>query len=139
MADTSVIALVDYLELEPVPRLVVHECTACGARFFDRRNGCASCSGRDFRRTGLPPEGTLKFYTIVHVGPAGVDVPFVAAVVDCGGTSVRSTLVNVDARPELITPGMPVRMTTFDLGRDSDGVQAVGFGFEPSEAETNDE
>ena len=29
--------VVDYLVLDPEPHLRAHECTSCGARFFDRR------------------------------------------------------------------------------------------------------
>ena len=36
------VPLVDYLVLGDDPHLVANECTACGARFFDRRNACAS-------------------------------------------------------------------------------------------------
>ena len=32
------IPLVDYLVLGDRPHLVANQCTACGARFFDRRN-----------------------------------------------------------------------------------------------------
>ena len=42
------IPFVDYLVLGDDPHLVANECTACGARFFDRRNACASCSGTEF-------------------------------------------------------------------------------------------
>ena len=47
------IPLVDYLVLEPEPHLVAHECTACGARYFDRRNACASCFGTEFRDAAI--------------------------------------------------------------------------------------
>ena len=47
MADR--VPLTAYLVLEPEPHLVAHECTACGARFFDRRNACAACSNTTFR------------------------------------------------------------------------------------------
>src|SRR5205085_2795458 len=43
------IPLVDYLVLDDGdPHLIAHECTGCGARFFDRRNACAGCFGTDF-------------------------------------------------------------------------------------------
>ena len=47
------IPLVDYLVVGDDPHLVANECTACGARFFDRRNACASCSGTDFRKVRI--------------------------------------------------------------------------------------
>jgi len=61
----------------------------------------------------------------------GVPVPFVAGLVDCGGTSVRGNVVNVAADPEHVSLGMKVRLTTMPVGVDGQGVEAVGFGFEP--------
>jgi uncharacterized OB-fold protein len=55
----------------------------------------------------------------------------VAALVDCGGTSVRANLINVEPDPEHVTLGMPVRLATQAIGADSQGTEAIGFGFEP--------
>ena len=129
MADR--IPLVDYLVLEPEPHLVAHECVACGARFFDRRNACASCSGTDFRSVPIAKEGELRAFTIVSLAAPGIPVPFVAGVIDCGGTSVRANVINVDADPEHVKVGMKVRLATQVAGVDSAGTEAIGFGFEP--------
>jgi len=126
------IPLVDYLVLDDPPHLVAHECTHCGARFFDRRNACASCFGIDFRSVDLPTEGTLTSFTIVSFAAPGVPVPFVAGVIDLDGTSVRGNVVNTDPDPDHVKLGMRVRLTTTPIGTDDDGVEAVGFGFEPS-------
>lgn len=128
---TAQIPLVDYLVLGNRPHLVANECTSCGARFFDRRNACASCGGRGFTKVGVPTEGEVRAFTIVSFAAPGVPVPFVAAVVDCGGTSVRTNLVNVAPDPEHLSLGMKVRLATFSLGTDEAGTEAVGFGFEP--------
>src|SRR3954447_14948826 len=48
------IPLVDYLVLGDEPHLVAHECTSCGARYFDRRNACASCFATDFKEVTVP-------------------------------------------------------------------------------------
>ena len=61
----------------------------------------------------------------------GVPVPYVAAVVDCDGTSVRANLVNVEPDPEHVTLGMKVRLATQVVGTDTEGTEAIGFGFEP--------
>ena len=89
MATKTEIPLVDYLVLGDDPHLIANECTSCGARFFDRRNACASCFATDFRTVDIPTEGVLKSFTIVTFAAPGVPVPFVAGIVDCGGTSVR--------------------------------------------------
>lgn len=125
------IPLVDYLVLDDPPRLVAHECANCGARFFDRRNACASCFGTEFRSVDLPTEGTLTSFTIVSFAAPGVPVPFVAGIVDLDGTTVRGNVVNTEPDPEHVTLGMRVRLTTTSVGTDDDGVEAVGFGFEP--------
>jgi uncharacterized OB-fold protein len=129
----SSVPLVDYLDLDG-PSLVVNECTACGARYFDRRNACAACSGLEFTRVALPTEGELTTFTIVGFAAPGVPVPFVAGVVDCGGTSVRTNVINVPADPEHVRTGMKLRLATYSIGVDEDGTEAIGFGFEPMEA-----
>lgn len=125
------IPMVDYLVLGDDPHLVANECTSCGARFFDRRNACAACGGESFARADVPTTGELRSFTIVAFAAPGVPVPFVAGVVDCGGTSVRANVINVEPDPEHVTLGMKVRLATYSLGVDSNGVEAVGFGFEP--------
>lgn len=132
MATATQIPLVDYLVLGDEPHLVAQECTSCGARFFDRRNACASCFTADFTTVDVATTGTLRSFTIVTFAAPGVPVPFVAGVVDCDGTSVRANVVNVDADPEHVKLGMALRLTTTSLGTDDDGVEAVGFGFEPA-------
>ena len=63
----------------------------------------------------------------------GVPVPYAAGVIDLGGTSVRANLVNVKPDPDHLALGMRVRLSTFSLGADAGGVEAIGFGFEPAE------
>lgn len=131
--DTAMqIPFVEYLVLGPEPHLVAQECTGCGARFFDRRNACAACSGTSFRPVAIPTDGTVRSFTIVTFAAPGVDVPFVAAVVDCGGTSVRGNIVNCPPDPAHVTLGMQVRLTTVSMGVDDRGVEAFNYGFEPA-------
>jgi uncharacterized OB-fold protein len=129
---TNTVPLVDYLELGDSPKLVANECTNCGARYFDRRSACASCSGTSFRKVDIPTTGTVRTFTIVSFAAEGVDVPFVAAVVDCGGTSVRGNIINTPPDPEHITLGMKVKLATYEVGKDSAGTLALGYGFEPA-------
>jgi uncharacterized OB-fold protein len=125
------VPIVDYLVLEPAPHLRAQECASCGARFFDRRNACASCSGTQFAAVDVATEGVLRTFTIVSYAPPPAQAPFVAAIVDCAGTTVRGTLRGVPPAPEHITLGMPVRLATYSLGTDAKGVEAIGYGFEP--------
>ena len=126
------IPLVDYLVLGDQPHLVANECTSCGARFFDRRNACASCSATDFKKVDIATEGELLSYTIVAFAAPGVPVPFVAGLVDCDGTSVRGNVINTDPDPDHVKLGMKVKLATYSVGTDDAGTEAVGFGFEPA-------
>jgi uncharacterized OB-fold protein len=128
----SRVPLVDYLLLEPEPHLLANECVKCSARYFDRRNACANCGGIEFTTVSIVTHGTVRTFTIVSLAAPGIDVPFVAAVVDCGGTSVRGNLINVAPDPEHVTLGMAVRLATYSMGLDEAGVEAIGFGFEPA-------
>ena len=127
------VPMVDYLVLDDGEQhLVARECTACGARFFDRRNACAKCFATEFTTVPIATEGTVRTFTIVAFAAPGVPTPFVAAVVDCGGTQVRANLTNIEPDPDHVRSGMDVRLTTYSLGEDSEGRTAVGFAFEPA-------
>lgn len=126
------IPLVDYLVLGEQPHLSALECTTCGARYFDRRNACAGCSGTEFAPVAVQTDGIVKSFSIVTFAAPGVPVPFVSAIIDCAGTSVRGNVINCEPSPEVVHLGMPVRLATYVLGTDDNGVEAIGFGFEPA-------
>ncbi len=135
MSDTataSTIPFVDYLVLDDGdPHLQARECTSCGARYFDRRNACAKCFGTEFTTVDIPTEGTVRSFSIITFAAPGVDVPFVAAVVDCGGTSVKGNIINTPPDPDHVKLGMDVRLATYSMGTDDDGVEAINYGFAP--------
>lgn len=126
------VPLVGYLCLEPEPHLVANECINCGARFFDRRNACARCGLTEFEPVPVAGTGELRAFTIVHRAAPGIPVPFVSAIVCTDdGTWVRSNVVNCDPTPEAVKLGMRVQLTTYPIGADDDGTEAVAFGYEP--------
>ena len=131
-ATAAQVPLVNYLILGDEPHLVANQCTSCGARFFDRRNACASCFATTFEPVDIATEGEVRAFTIVTLAAPGVTVPFTSAIIDCGGTSVRANLINVEADPAKVTLGMQVRLATYSLGTDDHGTEAIGFGFEPA-------
>ena len=135
MSDTAApaqVPIVEYLVLGDQPHLVANECTSCGARYFDRRNACAGCFGTEFTKAAVGTEGEVRSFTIVTFAAPGVPVPFVAAVVDCGGTSVRANIINTQPDPDHVKLGMRVRLATYSLGADDNGTEAIAFGFEPA-------
>jgi uncharacterized OB-fold protein len=129
------IPMVGYLVLDDgEPHLVATTCDKCGARYFDRRNACASCGERAFHAEKLGSSGVVRSFTIVHRAAPGVPTPYVSATIDLeGGGSVKSNLVNIEADPDKVQLGMPVRLMTFVAGTDDDGTEAIAFGFEKYE------
>src|SRR5690348_10562521 len=119
--------IVDYLVLGDDPHLVAKECTACKARFFDRRNACAKCFANEFTDVEIPTSGEVTSFTIVAFAAPGVPVPFVAATVDCGGTIVRSNVINTAMDPEHVSLGMNVKLATYLVATDDEGTEAIGF------------
>ncbi|MCY3562056.1 MAG: OB-fold domain-containing protein [bacterium] len=131
---TARVPLVAYLALEPEPHLMAQQCRACGARFFDRRNGCGSCGRPSFEPVPVAGTGHLRAFSIVHRAAPGVAVPFVSAIVETvDGATVRANLLDVPPEPAAIRLGMAVRLVTYPAGTDSEGTECVAFGFAPAE------
>ena len=118
--------------LDDPPHLLAWQCDACGARYFDRRNACAACFATAFARVPVADHGIVRTFTIVAHAAPGVPVPFVSAVIDCDGTSVRGNIINTEPDPDHVRVGMRVQLTTYSLGTDDHGTEAIGFGFEPA-------
>lgn len=134
------VPFVGYLDLTPGdPHLVAQECRKCHARFFDRRNLCANCFGAEFDQVRVATRGTLRSFTIVAFAGPGVEVPFVAGLVDCDGTTVRGNIINCEPTPDAVHLGMPVQLATYSLGKDQNGVEAINFGFEPAGTSTKEQ
>jgi uncharacterized OB-fold protein len=128
----SIIPVVNYLILDNGdPHLEAQECENCGALYFGRRSACGRCFTRGpFKKRDLNISGTVRAFTAVKRGALGAG--FVSAIVDLdGGGNVKGNLVNADVdRPADIKLGAPVRLTTYTVGTDDDGNEAVAFGFE---------
>ena len=67
----AAVPIVDYLVLGDAPHLVAKECTSCGARFFDRRNACASCYATEFKDAAIANEGEALADRLVHQPAVG--------------------------------------------------------------------
>jgi uncharacterized OB-fold protein len=132
-ARAHTIPVVDYLDLTgPEPRLISHRCRACGARFFDRRNACASCGKTEFEPTVLATTGTVRSFSVVYRATPDVEVPYVSALVELDdGKAVKANLAGVENDPNQVVAGLRVELTTWPVGQDPTGTTAVTFGFRP--------
>lgn len=112
-------------------------CSNCGQTFPGDRMACSACFRRDtIEAVRLGTKGKLYNYTIVHRSYPGVNVPFVAAIVDLdGGGTLRGTLLEVEPDPAKLTPDMPVDIVFRDTGQAGpDGKSFVSYYFVPAQA-----
>jgi uncharacterized OB-fold protein len=128
------IPIVDYLVLDDgPPHLVAQESVESGALYFDRRNADAKSGKPGFKARKVADSGTVRTFTIVHRAAPGVPTPYVSVVVDLdGGGVVKANLLNVDPTPEAVSVGMKVKMTTYAVGTDDEGTEAIAFAYEPA-------
>ena len=94
------VPLVDYLVLGDEPHLVatrVHRVRRPLLRSPQRVRELQR--HRRSRTCAVATTGEVRTFTIVSFAAPGVPVPFVAAVVDCDGTSVRGNVDQRRARP----------------------------------------
>lgn len=127
------VPLVDYLVLDGEPHLEANACDACGALYFGRRNACARCGATEFSRKPVANTGVLTSFTIVQRAAPGVKTPFVSGTVKLdGGGYVTANVVDVEPTPEHVHVGMPVKLTTYVVGTDDNGTEAVAFGYAPA-------
>ena len=130
------IPVVDYLVLEPEPHLVAQRCAACGARFFDRRNACSACGRTEFAAERVADAGHVVSFTAVHRATPDVRVPYVSVLVALDdGKHVKANLLGAEDAVERIGADTRVRLTTWVAGHDSEGTEAVAFGYVPDFAD----
>ena len=123
------IPIVDYLVLDDgAPHLVANESDRVrGAVLRPAQRRCPLGHDR-VRRRRVADTGVVRTFTIVHRAAPSVPTPYVSVVVDLdGGGVVKANLLNVEPTPEAVTFGMKVRMTTFAVGVDDDGTEAIAF------------
>ena len=127
------VPLVDYLHVGARPYLKAKECTQCGARFFDRRVACGNCGSQEFKNARVRNGGIVKSFTIVHRAAPGIPAPYVSAIIETDdGTSVRANVVNCEPDPDHVRLGMKVKLTTYSIGTDDEGTEAIAFGYQPA-------
>lgn len=118
------------------PYLEGARCDECEAVYTKSQSHCAQCMSRNsLRPYKLGSTGTLHTYSIVRRSFPGIEVPFISAYVDLdGGGALKGNLINVEATPEAIRFGMPVKVI-FDeaLGRkDREGNSYMSYFFAPA-------
>jgi uncharacterized OB-fold protein len=111
------------------------KCRSCGAAYVGKRLACARCfTVGDFEEIRLGEHGTLRTFSIVHQSIPGVEVPFVAAVIELPeGTAVRANLGGIEPDPDKIVPllGKKLEMYTEKVRVDKEGNDVIAYRYRP--------
>lgn len=111
-------------------------CKGCGETSLGVSAVCPNCGGEDVSTLALSREGTLWTYTVVRHKPPGnyhgpdPFQPFGLGLVDLP-EGIR-VLSRVEAEPDQLQIGMPLRFRPFVLRTDEAGAEVVAFSFDPA-------
>lgn len=111
-------------------------CAACGEVSLGASEVCPNCGGRDVEVLSLSRAGTLWTYTVVRHKPPGnyqgpdPFEPFGLGLVELP-EGIR-VLSRVEAAPEQLKIGMPLKFDPYVLRKDEAGAEVVAFGFSPA-------
>jgi uncharacterized OB-fold protein len=113
------------------------KCKSCGAAYTGERMACGKCFAVDnFEALRFSDHGTLRAFTIVYMTAPGIEVPFIAAIVDLPeGAAVRCNIGGVDPDGEKVAAllGKKVEMYTEKVREDREGNDVIVFKFRPAE------
>lgn len=108
------------------------KCKACGAQFLGDRIACGKCGETDkFEEVKYGHDGELYVFAVVHQSVPGVDVPFVAGIIDLDdGVSVRANVYGLDPlKPDASWFGKRVKMYSEVVSQDREGNDVVAAKF----------
>lgn len=104
------------------------QCGACGAKFLGDRIACGKCGATDkLSEVKYGHDGELYVFAVVHQSMPGVEVPFVAGIIDLDdGVSVRANVYGLDPlKPDKSWFGKRVKMYSEVNSQDREGNDVV--------------
>jgi len=131
--------IVPYLRLPQTPSdrpyLWGSRCRSCGAAYLGPRLACAKCFAvDDLEEIRFSDQGILRTFSIVHQSLPGVEVPFVAAIIDLPeGAAVRANLGGIEPDPDKLVPllGTKVEMYAEKARVDKEGNDVIVYKYRP--------
>jgi uncharacterized OB-fold protein len=131
--------IVPYLRLPEAPGEEPHlwgmKCKSCGAVYLGPRLACGRCCAvENFEEIKFGGEGTLRAFTIVYMSVPGIEVPFIAAIIDLPeGTGVRANIEGIEPDGEKVAKllGKKLQMFTQKVREDREGNDVIAFKFRP--------
>lgn len=109
------------------------ECGACGSKFLGERLACGKCGAADkLKEVKYGADGELYVFAVIHQSMPGVEVPFVAGIIDLDdGVAVRANVYGLDPlKPDASWFGKRVKMFSEVVSQDREGNDVVAAKFQ---------
>jgi uncharacterized OB-fold protein len=108
------------------------KCGACGSKFLGARIACGKCGETEkLEEVRYGQDGELYVFAVVHQSMPGVEVPFVAGIIDLDdGIAVRANVYGLDPlQPSADWFGKRVKMYSEVVSQDREGNDVVAAKF----------
>ena len=108
------------------------QCKGCGAKFLGSRTACGKCGATGpFEEQKYGADGEIYVFSVVHQSAPGIEVPYVAAIIDLDdGVAVRASVVGLDPlTPSKDWLGKRVQMFAEKVATDREGNDVVAAKF----------
>jgi uncharacterized OB-fold protein len=108
------------------------QCGACGAKFLGERLACGKCGATEgLKEVKYGTDGEIYVFAVVHQSMPGVEVPFVAGIIDLDdGISVRANIYGLDAtKPDASWLGKRVKQFSEVVSKDREGNDVVAVKY----------
>ncbi|MBI5904062.1 MAG: OB-fold domain-containing protein [Deltaproteobacteria bacterium] len=114
------------------PALKGGRCRGCGKISFPMKPVCPACFGSEQQEIPLSNKGKLHTFALSHMGPPGMEVPYLIGFVDLPeGIKLFSLLTECEPWEEALKVDMEMEMVVETIRRDEEGTEIVGYKFRP--------
>lgn len=117
-------------------KLLGLKCIDCGQAMVPPGAVCTSCGSSRLEVNSFSKKGRIRTFTVVRVGPAGFDTPYVVALVELDdGPWVVGNVMGIDpgrANMDIIDRAVSVGCNILPFESQEGGVEGMALTFEPA-------
>lgn len=107
-------------------------CQGCGKISFPTKPVCPVCFDSKQQEVPINKRGKLHTFAMSHMGPSGMEKPYVIGFVDLPeGIKLFSLLTQCEPWDEVLKVDMEMEMVIETIRRDEEGTEIIGYKFRP--------
>ena len=115
-------------------KLLGLRCLDCGQNIIPPGAVCSGCASSRLEVDSFTPKGAIRTFTVIRVGPAGYDVPYIVAMVELqDGPWALGNVVGIDAEQagmDLIGKEVSVGSKLIPQHTGEGGIEGMALVFE---------